>query len=301
MRQCLSHQPTFWRPVRNILPFVIRDRWLGVIGIVVGILGIAASVYAYFASQRQRRPTFVDDPDRTVIVARQNVSSAPIRVIRSDGSPVLSDVVSARFYFWNDGNESIRHENVLAPLRVTLAGRTARILDYKLIRATRSVCGIGLIPDSPTTLRVDFRILEPGDGFTAQIIFEGDRNAQMGIAGIIEGAVLITTSDLASRRIVLKAIESPIGISALLALLVVSLSPYYLLRLYGRGSFETEKRAKQFRRMVMVAQATLMVIVIAIDALLVFYVLPRAQQDARRTVVQRVPESVLPPLPRRGA
>ena len=278
-----------------------RDGWFGLIGVVVGVAGIAASLYFYLAGKRYRSPTFIDDPDRTLIVARETISRAPLQVLRSDGTPVSADVVSVRFYFWNDGNEPIRSEHILSPIRLRLAGRHATILDYKIIRASRSVCAVTLQRESSTALQLGFRILEPGDGITGQIIYEGDRNAQLAAAGDIEGAHLTNTADVLERRVTLRAILTPIGLAGTISVIIV----YVAFAVVGRSillkAYSSFDERKARLRTLVIWQFTTIFVTFALMLLFLLYVLPQAQQDARRTVARSVPESVLPPLSRGGA
>lgn len=279
-----------------------RDGLVGLIGVVVGVAGLAASLYFYLAGQRYRAPTFIDDPDRTLIVARETISRAPLRVLRADGTPVSADVVSVRFYFWNDGNESIRSEHVLSSIRLRLAGRHSNILDYKILRASRAVCAVTLQREGATVLQLGFRILEPGDGITGQIIYEGDRNAQLSATGDIEGARLANTVDVLARRLNFRAMLTPVGLAGTIGVIIVYVVFVAIGRSIAIRSYDASLDERKARlRTLVIWQFTTIFVTIASMLLLVLYVLPQAQQDARRTVARGVPESVLPPLSRGGA
>jgi hypothetical protein len=77
---------------------------------------------------------------------------------------------------------------ILQPLRLEL--HPARpILEGRLIQTAREVCELKLIPDASndTSIGIDFRILEQGDGATIQLIYEGTPKDEVRLAGVAEG------------------------------------------------------------------------------------------------------------------
>ncbi|MDP3910527.1 MAG: hypothetical protein Q8Q14_09040 [Gemmatimonadales bacterium] len=157
---------------------------------LIGAIGLAGTAYFYFQSVEKRDPVFVVDPTRTEIVSRARVETAPIRVLRQDGRPVSADLYAIRFYFWNAGRRSIRPENVLDTIRLTIDS-TAEILDYKILKTSRAITAAQLHAGAGSvalrSLVVTFRILERDDGFTGQIMYEGPGHAALRISGLVEG------------------------------------------------------------------------------------------------------------------
>ena len=67
------------------------------------------------------------------------------------------------------------------------------ILDFKLLGYSRSVIDIRLSRSNNNPLReinIDFKILEKNDGFTGQILLEGNKEAKIKLKGDIEGVDL---------------------------------------------------------------------------------------------------------------
>jgi hypothetical protein len=159
--------------------------------ILSSVISIAITIifgyYFLYVGTRQREPTFYVDPIRTTIIDKSNVAGAPLLLLKSNGDTVSSDVVSVYFYFFNQGDETIKRENVYAPIKIK-AGDHANILDYKILKTARDVSGINLTHDTiDNAVIVDFKALEKDDGFAGQIIFEGDKNAALQIEGGIDG------------------------------------------------------------------------------------------------------------------
>ncbi len=167
----------------------VKDHWLGWLGIVVGVTGAGLSCYFYWESREVRDPVFIADPNRVEIVSAANIATAPIKVLRRDGTPISADVYAVRFFFWNAGRRSIRPENVLDTLQIMLLDSTSEILDVKLLKTSRPITRVSLDRGAGRrTLVVHFAILERGDGLAGQIIYQGKATAALQVAGTIEGA-----------------------------------------------------------------------------------------------------------------
>lgn len=144
----------------------------------------------YFQARRVREPVYYVSPSRIEIVSSEKASIAPLKIFREDGTPVTNDVSAVVYYFWNQGKEPIRPEDILAPVIVRLCSPNCRILDYKVVRRSREITEFNLSASTEnpeTELVMNFRILEEGDGAACQLIYEGDRDAELEIKGTIVG------------------------------------------------------------------------------------------------------------------
>jgi hypothetical protein len=159
--------------------------------IISSLISVAITIvfgyYFLYIGMRERRPTFYVDPIRTTILDKTHAANAPLKLLKSNGDTIKADVTSAYFYFFNQGKETIKHQNIYAPIRVSLSD-SAKILDFKILKKARPVSGIELSYDSATrSLAINFSALEQDDGLAAQLIFEGDKNAAVTISGGIDG------------------------------------------------------------------------------------------------------------------
>lgn len=165
--------------------------------IISSIISIAITIvfgyYFLYIGNRERKPTFYLDPTRTTILDKINAANAPLLLLKSNGDTIHSDVTSVYFYFFNQGSETIKAENVYEPLKIVLRDR-AEILDFKLLKVARPVSGIKLARDTASnSLSINFKALEKDDGLVGQIIFEGNKNATITLEGGIEGAKYFET------------------------------------------------------------------------------------------------------------
>jgi hypothetical protein len=156
--------------------------------IISNTLSIAITIvfgyYFLYVGDKEREPTFYVDPTRTVIIDKTNAADAPLQLLKPNLDTIDSDVVSVYFYFFNQGKETIKRENVYSPIKIKV--KDSEILYYKVLKTARPISGIQVTKDTANNLLiVNFDALEKDDGFVGQIIFEGDRQADL----IIEGGV----------------------------------------------------------------------------------------------------------------
>ena len=167
--------------------------WFSYIGLAIGIIGIFLAIFFYFKSQKYREPVFLVNPTRTVIIDKENISKAPIKIFRNDGTEIKNDLSLVIFYFWNRGELAIKREHLLSTLKIIVDDLNTNILDFKLLGYSRSVIDIRLSRSNNNPLReinIDFKILEKNDGFTGQILLEGNKEAKIKLKGDIEGVDL---------------------------------------------------------------------------------------------------------------
>lgn len=158
---------------------------------MIGVFGIFLAVYFYQESIREREPCFITDPVRTSILKSTDVLHVPIKVTRTDGTEIRSDLNSVRYYLWNNGKEPIHAGNVLYPISIQFDDPTVRIIYPSVLKTSRDVTGMSASPDPQDPekrLLVALKILERNDGISGQIIYEGNPDARLVISGVIEGA-----------------------------------------------------------------------------------------------------------------
>ncbi len=174
-------------PVKKPVLYLTRSRDIIISSIISIAITIVFGYYFLYIGIRERRPTFYVDPIRTTILDKSQAANAPLMLLKANGDTIQSDVTSVYFYFFNQGKETIKHENIYSPLTVSL-GNNAKILDFKVLKNSRSVSGIELTYDSvKNSLKIDFKALEQEDGLAAQIIFEGKKDAILSMRGGIDG------------------------------------------------------------------------------------------------------------------
>ena len=167
-----------------------KRNWLGLLGLLVGLISLILSFIFYTQTLVYREPVFVVDPNRTEIIRADRISNAPLKVVRLEGDEISGDISSARVYLWNRGTLAVKPEHILLPLRLTLGDPQGEILDFQILKISRGIVAPNIIrysKDTKRTLSVNFKILEQNDGFCVQIIYVGKPFAEFTIDGQIEG------------------------------------------------------------------------------------------------------------------
>lgn len=273
----------------------LRKNWLGLVGLAVGVVGIALSMVFYSKSQVSRAPVFLVDPVRMEIINRDRISGAPITVVRHDGRKIERDIYLARLYFWNIGELSIRKPNILESLQVILDDRDGEILDYKILKQTRDVVKGEMKPvdDGPMhNLSVQFNILEQGDGFTAQVTYIGRVDSPIVMRGTIEG-VRAPIDDSALRKTQFWKEYGKKALILPMLFAVALITPFFRLLSdidlkIGNASLRRALRA------IAKAFSLLWIVAIAAGMLFVFLVEPfkEAKRKASQNVTQNIPKDL---------
>ena len=155
---------------------------------VVSIIGIVSSFYFYFESIKEMVPTFIVDPIKPTLIDTELLKDKPIKIFDPSGKEIFERVTVITFYFFNQGDQSIRREDILEPLKLKITKGT-KILDYRILKTSRPVTELafGRYDSIKGSIGFDFRILELNDGFTGQLICSSNADVNIEIEGIIEG------------------------------------------------------------------------------------------------------------------
>jgi hypothetical protein len=153
-------------------------------GWMIGAVGLVFALVTYETSKPVRLFALCTNPIETVIVKAGATSRLGATF---DGELVTSDITAQQVAFWNDGNQSIRPENILSPIVVDLDG--VPILDVTVRKVTRDLIDLRLDKSDARHGKVGiaWKILEPGDGFVLQVIYAGAPGALLHAGGAIEG------------------------------------------------------------------------------------------------------------------
>lgn len=100
---------------------------------VVSIIGIISSFYFYFESIKERVPTFIVDPIKPTLIDTELLKDKPIKIFDPSGKEIFERVTVITFYFFNQGDQSIRREDILEPLKLKITKGT-KILDYRILK-----------------------------------------------------------------------------------------------------------------------------------------------------------------------
>jgi hypothetical protein len=154
-------------------------------GWLVGLIGLIATIYFYFAALEKPELTYYVRPDRTALVA---VGDTPDLLISYKGRPLSSTVSAAQITIWNAGKRPIRQEDVLTPFVISM-GEKHPILTAKVVNVTSPVLDFRVDDrlSAKGLLRLDWRVLEHSDAAQIQVIYEGDTDSAITLTGVSLG------------------------------------------------------------------------------------------------------------------
>jgi hypothetical protein len=184
--------------LRGVLRTFFSNPWIGFLGSICSVVGVGLAIYFYFGGARTRRLTYSVNPVKTVVVKSGEAST--LRVLHGD-QDIKGDVTAAQVAVWNHGSESIRAENVLSPVCITLQPPVP-VLEARIGKVSRPLIGAaldtsrlgdGLVP-------VTWKTLEHNDGAVIQWIFAGPSETDIELEGVVEGQPRVSHLEL-SRRV----------------------------------------------------------------------------------------------------
>jgi hypothetical protein len=157
---------------------------LGVAGLAVGIIGIFLAIYFYIKSKRKTQISYI--VQSTQLLGRSR-SVLPEEVSILYGGDLITNLINANFIFWNSGNTSIKHDDVVpgSPIVIALA-QNSHPLKASLLKCSLPQNGIFLRAMSGEDTEISFTYLDPRHGFNIELLYEGEVSAPT-VSGTIIG------------------------------------------------------------------------------------------------------------------
>lgn len=158
---------------------------VGVAGSIASVVGVILAIYFFLAASEIPQLTYFVHPVRSIIVGAGQSSRLSVTF---ENNTITTDVTAAQVAFWNNGNRSIRRENVLRPFVIRVGNRIP-ILEARLLKKSRDVVTLEL--DSTRIqqgeLAVTWNILEHNDGGVIQLVFAGNAQTPIAAEAVVEG------------------------------------------------------------------------------------------------------------------
>lgn len=158
---------------------------MNAISLALGFIGLAASIYFYLRSKREKRPVFLT---RTFPLVKNSVGAIPGLAISFNEKPIKS-LSLTRLAFWNAGSETINWADIVRsdPLRVEVEGGDL-VVGAKLSFVKRDSTDIALHIEGDRVL-VLFEYLDRFDGAVLDIYHA--KSAEISLVGTIKGSAPI--------------------------------------------------------------------------------------------------------------
>lgn len=161
--------------------------WLGWVGSVIGVIGIAVGLFFGLKARRRRELVYSVNPVYTRIVRSRKATA--LKVSYRDEPLGDVDVTALQLAIWNAGNISIKPEHIRKKIVVTTKPQV-RVLEASVRNATPDT-GFKLMDtvESRATGRVpvSWKILERNNEVSLQLLYLGTSNVDIIVEGLIEG------------------------------------------------------------------------------------------------------------------
>lgn len=157
------------------------DRWFALLIFIVGcVFSWLLARHYYRRSDKKRVPTFV--VQSTATLSESVLPSIAGVKLTYDGEDIgKNGIADAKIYFWNSGTLPILKDDILEPYVISLP---VRILAHSVSKTSREVVGFSVSHEkSSNALKLQFTVLEPGDGATLVLAFDGPRNTEIKFTG----------------------------------------------------------------------------------------------------------------------
>jgi hypothetical protein len=287
---------------RSRAAFFLKNNWMKVIAILeltLTVIALVIAIYALIKPGARRLPTLRLDPARTKIVDSTLFPNSSLKLVGANNTPITGDVTAVDLYFSNAGEQSIKSENILQPITVSLNDPTGQILEYRILKMSRpDIVKLNLLPTPANPARelmLQFNILEQNDYARCQIIYAGNPSATFTVTGVVEGATKIITNDVSleeprwTRRIELIAKFLIVAIIiVLLGLVVWTLRRFYtVMEITNTQDVQLMKSLKTSRLLLY-----LLVCALIFFTMLIFIVLP--SMSHRQDVIEALPPTIKP-------
>jgi len=166
-----------------------RNPYVGMTGWLATVVSVPLAISLFIAGQEAPDLTYFVQPDRASLVAAGDTSDLRITY---KGRDLAKNVSAAQIVIWNAGKRPIRHEDILTPYLISLT-ESHPVVTAKIVKVTNPVTEFRI--DDANILKgqvgIEWRVLEKNDGAIIQIIYEGDTDVPIQVAGIAIGQRLV--------------------------------------------------------------------------------------------------------------
>lgn len=207
-----------------------KSDWLGILGLIIGLIGLGSSYYFYKLSIKEREPILLEESFRPLLVEAESLNKYPLKIVDANGRAIRKDISSIRLYFWNNGGESIKKSDILKQIQIELSANDIQIIDTRILASSRPEIvqpKVNVTPGKLNSIDLNFDILERDDGITLQLLYAGTHSTSIIAHGTIEGVDHIVTENDLSQYHYYKSSFWKLGLPLFIALLLLVITTFF--------------------------------------------------------------------------
>jgi hypothetical protein len=160
------------------------EKVIAVVGALAGVIGV------YFGSKgwKRRKPTYLIRSNNIFSGLEHTVPDVEVK-FPGYGQPIKALTVS-KIAFWNDGNETIRKQDIVKDDPITIQGKEGIVfLSVSVIESVSPLNKIECKMNQDRSLvTITFEYLDHNQGANIQVFHTGTSNADITLRGTIMGA-----------------------------------------------------------------------------------------------------------------
>ncbi|MCW7467821.1 hypothetical protein [Leptospira levettii] len=197
---------------------------------LITLISFILAIYFYLETKKEREPFFISSNYNEPILKNYKIDTEDDLdfkiILKTDRgkNQIKGNIYSSKIYFWNNGKESIKSENILQNL-IIYPEKKSKILSVRILKETRpEITKFSVdLNNEQNEINLSFNILEQNDGVTIQVIYNGDESEKLLLRGTIESVKEIKISNKFSEpiSISLAVVYTTIGLILLGILLVI--------------------------------------------------------------------------------
>jgi hypothetical protein len=164
---------------------LMESAWVTAFSLIVTLVSIALAVTFYAKGKVVRRLSYAISNSSVIRHDQQKYPQLEIRY----GGETVPEVTVTKVELANSGTETVRAEDISShdPLRLSFPAGD-RLLSWSVTDASRESCGAELIrPEADATVLLRFDFLDPGDGFTSEVIHTAGLSDKVQLTGTVKG------------------------------------------------------------------------------------------------------------------
>lgn len=273
----------------------IKNNWLSIVSLLIGLIGIYLGYYFYEESQSNREPSFLNSESAELFVSNDNIGTKNFTIISNKtGKPIKDKIYTQELTFWNNGKLSIRRENILKPLTIKYPEHV-EILEANIIESSRNEITTPSITINNTenSISINFEILEQEDGVKIRTIYSGKSPENPKIDGAIESVKRISTNDDLQSNNIGYGIAETTKTIAITLLLIIGIGLLFSIPDILKKFFPVaiSKIPTPIRKAASMIAPSIFILVVILGGGIKFYtsVIDHAKEGARNSIPKMAP------------
>jgi len=145
---------------------IIQELTQNPVSVIISVFGILLSIFIYFRSKRKKSLVFFDN---SIAIFKNNTPLISNLQVQYKGVEIKNLSIT-HLAFWNNGNETIRNEDLVENDYFRINVREGSILDSKILYVSNKANNITLANIDEANVNINFQFLDGQQGGVLRIV-----------------------------------------------------------------------------------------------------------------------------------